>query len=515
MKRVSLSFRSTAQQSKLSSSLSELKSSYRSVRAKVQRRSLDFYYRCMIRLQPTQAAVYQTGLLLASPKNWQEAITCYRQAIAQNLDIPVQVYQDLGIVLVRLKRFAEAVEAYEQLIQLKPNTYVAYKQLAGAALKLSQWETVITASRQAIRLNPKAFWPYYYLAQALSRQQQWQEAIAAYRQAIVLDPHYYWAYEFLSDVLLNQGQIEDCITLWQQGIEHNPHASGFHRGLGDALTQQGQISEALGIYQTASQLLIQKSHPHFQQPNAATPASPHFIILGITKGGTTSLYDYLTQHPQILPALRKEVRFWHDNPTFERSLSWYLAQFPAIALDQPYITGEATPAYIRVPIAGERLAQVFPQTKLILLLRNPIDRAISHYYMNVREGKEHRSIEAAFFSELEFISTHSEADWMVEQTHFSYLRRWIYLTMIERWMQFFPKEQFLILKSEDFFTDPSSTVNQVFQFLEVAPYTLPAYSTRNEGYYTPISSSLRSALGDFFQPHNQKLEAFLGQKFDW
>jgi hypothetical protein len=112
---------------------------------------------------------------------------------------------------------------------------------------------------------------------------------------------------------------------------------------------------------------------------------PNFIIIGSARSGTTSLYNYLVQHPGIAPALRKEVHFFDYN--YQRGCSWYQGQFPTHPYmhymqtihRQAMITGEASPYYLFHPYVPQRVAQLLPEIKLIALLRNPIERAFSHY----------------------------------------------------------------------------------------------------------------------------------------
>ena len=179
------------------------------------------------------------------------------------------------------------------------------------------------------------------------------------------------------------------------------------------------------------------------------------------------------------------------------------------------ITGEATPDYLDSQEAAVSLFKEFPNIKLIVLLRNPVDRAISHYYMRVRTNGENRSVEKAILSELETITKKLD---MKSSNNFnisSYLKRSQYIASLSRWMEIFLNKQFLILQSEDLFADPATTVNQVFQFLGVEPYELPKYPKFHEGNYPPISQSTRQALSNYFRPFNQQLEEYLDRKFNW
>lgn len=252
----------------------------------------------------------------------------------------------------------------------------------------------------------------------------------------------------------------------------------------------------------------------------STQRMPDFIIIGAQKCGTTSLYNYLIQHPQIAPAATKEVHFFDLN--FEKGRDWYLEQFPELGANQDKtITGEASPYYIFHPLVPQRIYQMLPQVKLIVLLRNPVARAISHYYHEVRLGYETLSLEDAIANEP--IRLQGEAEKLlagqIERSfnyqHYSYLSRGLYFEQLKAWMRFFPKEQLLILKSEELDSQPSAILNQVFDFLDVSECPLPEYGRYNTGEYPSISEALNQQLTDYFQPHNRRLEEYLGRDFDW
>src|SRR5437660_4703703 len=204
---------------------------------------------------------------------------------------------------------------------------------------------------------------------------------------------------------------------------------------------------------------------------------PDFIIIGTQRGGTTSLYYYLTEHPGIARALMKEVHFFDDN--FTEGLNWYRAQFPS-SLQKYYaerirkehfITGESSPYYLFYPHAPKRISELVPQAKLIVLLRNPVDRAYSHHWLGTLEGKETLPFEEAIQREEERMAGEHEkilADEHYESFNhrfFSYLARGIYVDQLQHWMNFYPKEQFLILKSEDLYKDTAAVVQQALEFI--------------------------------------------------
>lgn len=245
---------------------------------------------------------------------------------------------------------------------------------------------------------------------------------------------------------------------------------------------------------------------------------PDFIIIGTQKGGTTSLYNYLIQHPQIVSAVTKEVHFFDLN--FHKGKDWYFAQFPQpVDLPSNCLTGEATPYYLFHPLVSQRVYQMLPQVKLIVLLRDPVARAISHHAHEVRLNYEHLPLEEAIATEPARLQGEvekllsGEIDYSFNHQHYSYLSRGIYVDQLKAWMNFFPREQFLIIKSEELYSNPSAILNQVFDFLELPTYQLSDYGKYNAGNYPGIGAATHQHLKEYFQPYNQSLEDYLGRKF--
>ena len=258
---------------------------------------------------------------------------------------------------------------------------------------------------------------------------------------------------------------------------------------------------------------------------------PDFMIIGAMRGGTTSLYSYLTAHPNISPAHMKEVHFF--DVYFHKGLHWYRAQFPSTVQKyyaehiqkQTFITGEASPYYLFHPHAPRRIAQLLPQVKLVVLLRNPVSRAYSHYYHEVAGGHEKLTFEEAIDHEEERIGQEMEKLAKNEQyvsynhRHYSYLARGIYVDQLRVWMDLFPKEQFLILKSEDFYTDPAMGLKQVLQFVDVPAMGLKEQKEEYEQLNTTkppkMDAATRKRLHAYFEPHNARLYEYLKQDFNW
>ena len=229
---------------------------------------------------------------------------------------------------------------------------------------------------------------------------------------------------------------------------------------------------------------------------------PTFIIAGATRSGTTSLYEYLENHPNVLPPMKKETVFF--NYAYHKNPKWYRLYFPTIneKLEQNqrsekfFISGEATPTYIIDPRVPNRISKILPDIKLIILLRNPIDRALSHYHHNVLLGIEKLSFEQSIENEESRIKSSYEKLKQEKSNYnehsisyflkmlrfepenyfkFSYLRTGHYFEHLKNWFDVFSKEQIMIIKSEDFFEDPKIVFKQVQEFLDLPNFELERY----------------------------------------
>lgn len=255
---------------------------------------------------------------------------------------------------------------------------------------------------------------------------------------------------------------------------------------------------------------------------------PDFLIVGVAKGGTTSLCSYLNEHPFVAPAARKEVHFFD----YQYSLGedWYRAHFPpererdafARTHGRPFLTGEASPSYISHRWAPERIARMLPDAKLLVALRNPVDRAYSHFQMSRREGKEPiESFEEAVRAEDERLRPEHErveADPLAYSGRlgaWSYLLRSRYAEQLERWLELFPRDQFHFVKSEALASDPAEVLAAVHDFLGLPAHERAEYPALHVAEYEDMPRSTRAMLEDYFRPHNERLYELLGIDFGW
>lgn len=173
------------------------------------------------------------------------------------------------------------------------------------------------------------------------------------------------------------------------------------------------------------------------------------------------------------------------------------------------------------PHAPKRIATTLPEVKLIVLLRNPVDRAYSHYHHMVRNKIETLSFEDALAKEEERLSGEIEKMLKDEnyisfnQRSFSYLSRGIYVDQLRKFSELFSPEQILVLKSEDFFQKPREALEQAFSFLGMEKWQPAQMKPLNAGHYSEIKTGTRRFLEKYFEPHNQRLYEFLRRDFGW
>jgi hypothetical protein len=180
---------------------------------------------------------------------------------------------------------------------------------------------------------------------------------------------------------------------------------------------------------------------------------------------------------------------------------------------------EASPRYLFHPSVPERVARDLPGVRIVALLRDPTERAISHYFHSRSKGREPLPIKQALAAESQRLApAWNSADYKERSFHYhSYKARGEYAGQIERWLRFFPRSQFLFIKSEALFASPRAQVGRVLDFLGVDPGSDGLdYSARNIGESRePVESALRQSLDRHFAEHNAQLVDLLGPEFDW
>lgn len=233
-----------------------------------------------------------------------------------------------------------------------------------------------------------------------------------------------------------------------------------------------------------------------------------FLICGTQKGGTTALDAYLREHPQICMANKKEVHFFDDENNFTTQnpdYSLYHAYFSPNSVHS--ISGEATPIYMYWRNTPERIWQYNPDMKLIVLLRNPIERAYSHWNMERSRKAEHYSFWDAIRAEPARCREALPYQHMV----YTYIDRGFYLEQLKRLWHYFPEKNVLVLKSEHLRNQPQDALKEIFGFLGVRNLgDITPKERRSTPYSSKMGNREREYLQSIFEREIRELERALG-----
>jgi len=291
---------------------------------------------------------------------------------------------------------------------------------------------------------------------------------------------------------------------------------------------------------------------------------PEFMLIGVAKGGSTSFSNYLPTHPLVKDIPTKEPNFWTwkymDTTKYQ---SMFTNTQPSLG-QGIVVAGEYSTSYILHPLAPKRIHDELPDVKIIVLLRNPIDRAYSHYTMSLRTSLEAVSFEKVVAKEMmeidELRMTFREcfnaagcspklcypaspmhrhdakqtpytikSDKDLKDYFFtSYLFRSIYDDSVERWLSVFPREQILFLRSEDLFDDPGAVMEEARMFLGLPEFDFMSEAALHVSWgggasnqytqphsYKPMQPATRKMLQQFFKPYNERLYSLIGRDMCW
>jgi tetratricopeptide (TPR) repeat protein len=513
----------------------------------------------------TKINYFQQGNQLKQDKKFDQAITAYQKALSQNANFYCY-HHNLGEVLEQQGKLDQAITHYRRATELNPNSACSYNKLGEVFAKSGKWGLAIQSYKAALKIKPNFDIFQKNLDEALAQKKgknqagsskneveilsleetkqskhppgtyeyylelgdkkQWNnqvdQAIHYYVEAIRANPTQHSTYFRIIDYILYQNDIlpeslRKIEQICRQSIEEN-HATYTARFLlGRSLTDQGKIKEAQECFQLQIYKKYQNSNPTYVKNHweKGKLQGPSFIIIGAPKCGTTTLFEYINQHPQVLDPIYKETRYF-DTKLSQYGIDYYFAHFPLTPEDNSFITGESDPGYIYTKNGPQKIYKLLPNIKLILIFRNPVDRTISQYHHWVRSGKEPRSLESAIQSELKLIQEAKEFNRQVmDQSDHGYLGKSLYYYFIQEWLNVFPREQLLILTNEDLDKNAAVTMKRVYKFLDVEDYTTSFDTRHNVGTYSAVNQDIYDQLSEFYQPYNHRLEEILGMQFNW
>ena len=251
---------------------------------------------------------------------------------------------------------------------------------------------------------------------------------------------------------------------------------------------------------------------------------PEFLIIGAKRGGTTTLFRTLERHPDVaslVPAFARIKSPHYFDLNYERGDAWYRSHF---ALRRGRLRGESNPYLLFHPLGPDRVVGIVPDAKLIALLRDPVERAFSHYWDRVKIGIETLTFADAVAAEAARLAGQRERleaspdRGVVSEAHehYSYLARGLYAEQLRRWLAHFPAERLLVLRSEDLYPAPNATYDRVTAFLGLSQFDPGAFEKHHGHADRPrIDPGLRRELAATFAGPNQELAELLGTPLWW
>ena len=298
---------------------------------------------------------------------------------------------------------------------------------------------------------------------------------------------------------------------------------------------------------------------------------PEFMLVGGAKCGSTSFARYLSAHPQVKLSGRKEPHYWSWRMCHARYQNLFVNESPLLDPGPAqYVSGEFSTSSLIYPLVPRRVQANLPELKIFVLLRNPVDRAYSHFAMSKRAGQEKEcSFDEIVRAEMEevpellaahergFLSTEGISktcystidgnpirvakhvqglpkrkildDLFLKDFYFkSYVFRSLYHDQVQRWLRLFLRRQLMIIQSERFFENPADTMNEVAEFLGLEPFEFDKADQLQRSWgggvsdhfekpkdYSAMDDATRQILSDFFEPYNQQLYRLIDEDFGW
>ena len=261
---------------------------------------------------------------------------------------------------------------------------------------------------------------------------------------------------------------------------------------------------------------------------------PELLVIGAQRAGTSSLYKWLEAHPSVVASLRKETEYL--TARWCRGEDWYRAHFPSrhrrraeeSLRHRRILSFEASPNYLFHPQAPERAARLMPEARLVALLRDPVERAWSHWQHEVRAGREELSFEDAIDAEDGRLAGEEErmaADPCYRSLPWerhSYIARGLYASQLERWTLRFGSDRLLVIHSADLYREPDRVYLQILEFAGLPPWTPHRFQNYSYGRkpnpshpFENLADSTRRKLERRFAPHNRHLFGLLGRDLGW
>ena len=273
----------------------------------------------------------------------------------------------------------------------------------------------------------------------------------------------------------------------------------------------------MSLYKFVYYQLLKRHYFAVTGPNRVLP---DFLIIGAKRCGTTSLFSHLPEHPSIIKSHHDNMGFFNDN--FHLGLNWYRSFFPTKSLKkrienkfEKCLSFDTTTTYMENKKTAENVSAVKQNMKIIVMVRNPIDRAYSQYHRSIKDNMESREFEDLVNEEIKKLDLQKDTFFQIRRNESNYIKKGLYYEQLKPWFELFPKENIGIFSTEEFRIDSKKIYNEIFDFLNLPHFTIKNNKIMEKGNYLPMKEEIRSKLSIFYREHNEKFFKLIGKRFEW
>ena len=273
----------------------------------------------------------------------------------------------------------------------------------------------------------------------------------------------------------------------------------------------------MSLYRFVYYQLLKRHYFAITGPNRVLP---DFLIIGAKRCGTTSLFSHLPEHPSITKSHHDNMGFFNDN--FHLGINWYRSFFPTKSLKkrienkyEKCLSFDTTTTYMENKKTAENVSAVKQNMKIIVMVRNPVDRAYSQYHRSIKDHAESRRFEDLVDEEIKKLDNEKEEIFQIRRNESNYLKKGIYHNQLQPWFELFPRENIAIFSTEEFKLDSKKTYDDIFDFLNLPHFTIKNNTFMEKGNYLPMNKEIRGKLSDYYKDHNEKFFNLIGKKFEW
>lgn len=454
---------------------------------------------------------YLEALLSLAHRRWAKAEQVAERLIANVGRKPALLLLRAEAVL-GLHRYEDAHESVVGVLNEFPGWQAnAVVLLAKVLVAMGQPSQALNHLQQVSRDHPADPKVLTALGECARQAGKQKMAAEAFLKAIELSPGWRTPFQGLRfSIAAHKQLLPRAIEVLEAARASHPAARHVLGVLSLLYEQQGEIEKSTAVNSEYCRSMLVSKDPRLE--DAIWPDKKNnqvgFIIVGPPKTGTTSLFGYLAKHPRMLAPHTKEINFF--SLRYANGIDWYLSNFPSICDTTDFISGEASPGYFAGRDVDRRIQGDLRDPKIIIMLRNPVDRTVSAYFQRQKMHGVHASLEEVINTQLRRKLTGDlDLEYGSEVLAVS-----TYPPKLRRWFGTLGRNNCLVLNADKFFMDPRAAMEKVYEFLGLE-CVHGEYPAANVGVYRKDVGGLHERLASHFRPEIAEVEEILNEEMDW